>query len=406
MEQTTLEILLKLKDEASAAFKSATAGMASSSKSLSSVLKTNVSSFVKWGAAAGVAAGGLAIAFGVSAIKSYGEAQASLARVDATLRTMGDAAYRNRDAILAASEAAVKLGFDDEAASESITRFYQATNDLAEAQKLNNLAMDLARAKNIDLATAAGLVNQVLSGNGRVLKQYQIALDETKTPLEQLGELQVKVAGQAEGFAATFPGQVAIINEAWSNMKDQVGKVLVEALAPLAKQFTEWLLDPKTQENFRIWTENFKSWAEVIIPVVVETFRIWKTVLSEIFDVLVLIGDKILEVINTFKELIALGGRGFSRAMGALSGRAGGGPVNANEPYIVGEQGPELFVPNMSGRIIPNGRSGGVGGGNSGGSGVTVNLSGNFYGIDSDFARAIGDDIAGIINQQLKLRTI
>lgn len=42
---------------------------------------------------------------------------------------------------------------------------------------------------------------------------------------------------------------------------------------------------------------------------------------------------------------------------GFLSGlfRASGGPVTANSPYIVGEKGPELFVPKQSGDIIPNG---------------------------------------------------
>ena len=35
-----------------------------------------------------------------------------------------------------------------------------------------------------------------------------------------------------------------------------------------------------------------------------------------------------------------------------------GGPVSAGTPYIVGEQGPELFVPNQSGTIVPNGDTG------------------------------------------------
>lgn len=39
---------------------------------------------------------------------------------------------------------------------------------------------------------------------------------------------------------------------------------------------------------------------------------------------------------------------------GILSGLAAGGPVSAGVPYIVGEQGPELFVPATSGHIIPN----------------------------------------------------
>jgi len=36
-------------------------------------------------------------------------------------------------------------------------------------------------------------------------------------------------------------------------------------------------------------------------------------------------------------------------------GRALGGPVTGGSPYIVGERGPEVFVPSASGRIIPNG---------------------------------------------------
>lgn len=39
--------------------------------------------------------------------------------------------------------------------------------------------------------------------------------------------------------------------------------------------------------------------------------------------------------------------------------RADGGPVSANNPYIVGERGPELFVPNSSGGIVPNEALGG-----------------------------------------------
>jgi phage-related minor tail protein len=34
--------------------------------------------------------------------------------------------------------------------------------------------------------------------------------------------------------------------------------------------------------------------------------------------------------------------------------RAVGGPVSANSPYIVGEKGPEMFIPSGSGTIIPN----------------------------------------------------
>ena len=49
---------------------------------------------------------------------------------------------------------------------------------------------------------------------------------------------------------------------------------------------------------------------------------------------------------------------------------ATGGLANANNPYIVGERGPELFVPSGNGRVIPNNKLGG-GGGN-----IYINVSG------------------------------
>ena len=39
---------------------------------------------------------------------------------------------------------------------------------------------------------------------------------------------------------------------------------------------------------------------------------------------------------------------------GIFGKRAGGGPVNSGSPYIVGERGPELFVPSMAGQVVPN----------------------------------------------------
>ena len=54
--------------------------------------------------------------------------------------------------------------------------------------------------------------------------------------------------------------------------------------------------------------------------------------------------------------------------------RAEGGPVNAGSPYMVGEKGPELFVPSSSGSIVPNGAMGSSGG-SSGGVNVTYNIA-------------------------------
>jgi len=72
-------------------------------------------------------------------------------------------------------------------------------------------------------------------------------------------------------------------------------------------------------------------------------------------------------------SLLGMGGGGgpFSFGAGGYTGMgpfmAKGGPVSANSPYIVGEKGPELFMPGSSGSIVPNNRLGG------GSDGVTIN---------------------------------
>ena len=61
------------------------------------------------------------------------------------------------------------------------------------------------------------------------------------------------------------------------------------------------------------------------------------------------------------RSLISYGVDAF---LGGLPGigkffRANGGPVSTGKSYMVGERGPEMFVPNTSGRIVPNSDIGG-----------------------------------------------
>lgn len=72
----------------------------------------------------------------------------------------------------------------------------------------------------------------------------------------------------------------------------------------------------------------------------------------------------------------ALKGLNLGNLFGGLFGgaRADGGPVFAGRAYLVGERGPELFVPRSAGNIVPNG---------AGGASIT-----NVYNIDARADRA------------------
>lgn len=59
----------------------------------------------------------------------------------------------------------------------------------------------------------------------------------------------------------------------------------------------------------------------------------------------------------------------------SIMGLADGGPAKAGQPYVVGEEGPELFVPKQSGTVIPNDEMASGGGGMGGQTNVTYNIT-------------------------------
>jgi hypothetical protein len=70
--------------------------------------------------------------------------------------------------------------------------------------------------------------------------------------------------------------------------------------------------------------------------------------------------------------------------------RASGGPVTAGSPYVVGERGPELFVPFTSGFISPNG------------GGMTVSNTFHIVDTEANIARRVSDEITRSIKSSTK----
>lgn len=84
---------------------------------------------------------------------------------------------------------------------------------------------------------------------------------------------------------------------------------------------------------------------------------------------------------------------GFLR--GLIPGRQFGGRVQSGSPYIVGESGRELFIPDRGGRIIPNNRIGG-------GQPIVVNQNYSFNISTPDDYRAVALQMAPVFSQIAK----
>jgi tape measure domain-containing protein len=69
-----------------------------------------------------------------------------------------------------------------------------------------------------------------------------------------------------------------------------------------------------------------------------------------------------------------------------LTGRAVGGPVSAGKPYMVGENGPELFIPSAAGKVASNQNMGGMGG-----AVFNIDARGAQAGVGEEIRRALAD---------------
>ena len=83
-----------------------------------------------------------------------------------------------------------------------------------------------------------------------------------------------------------------------------------------------------------------------------------------------------------------------------ITPKAKGGSVNRGSSYLVGERGPELFMPSRSGTIIPNSN---IGGGGTTNNMITVNVDASGTSVQGDGSKAdqLGQLIGGIVQQTL-----
>ena len=90
-------------------------------------------------------------------------------------------------------------------------------------------------------------------------------------------------------------------------------------------------------------------------------------------------------------------GRIFAELQALNRGRAEGGPVSANQLYMVGEVGPELFVPSVSGTIVSNKDLGG------GATNITINVNAGMGTNGAEVGRQIVEAISAYEKRNGKL---
>lgn len=120
-----------------------------------------------------------------------------------------------------------------------------------------------------------------------------------------------------------------------------------------------------TEEGFKLrdFADTIESIAEGFTDTLGDALATGKFQFREFVDFALREIARLAARLLVFKGLMAIfGGPALSSVFGEsllgfeIPGRASGGPIRPNQPYLVGERGPELIVPKSAGNVIANDR--------------------------------------------------
>jgi hypothetical protein len=311
--------------------------------------------------------------------------------------------------------------FTDDQLRPAYQNLLVATKDVKQTQDLMTVAMDVAAAKGLDLETVTKAMAKAHDGNTGALSKLGIAVKDASgetLSFEQIMANATKTfGGSAQAAAETTSGKMQNLKRDLGELTEQIGTVmlpivqqLADKLLPVIQRFSE--MDAGTQQMIV-----GVGLAVAAIGPLLTSIRSIHTALTFLAaHPIILFLASLTLAINDVKKSWddlqkgispkgGIPGSGISvldRLTGGkllnpirnvlgdfgnqLMGRAGGGPISG--PAIVGERGPELFLPSGSGRIVPNHLLGG------GGTVINVTVNGALDPV------SVGRQIIGLIQAE------
>tara|TARA_R100000049_G_C1937286_1_gene81182 strand:- start:714 stop:1547 length:834 start_codon:yes stop_codon:yes gene_type:complete len=149
-------------------------------------------------------------------------------------------------------------------------------------------------------------------------------------------------------------------------------------------------IERERAKQAKVLNDLYQQVGDTVSTAIVDSLMQAKSVTEALGGALQNIGRQLAQLgINTLLKSTGLG------IFSALPGFANGGRPPVGRPSIVGERGPELFVPSRSGTIIPNHAMGGAS--------VTVNVdaSGSQVQGNQPGAKALGSAIGAAVQAEL-----
>jgi len=248
---------------------------------------------------------------------------------------------------------------------DSIKRRKDAEKDLADFQKREDEAMQASRRNGARIfeeiveaqkTAAERQAQEIASIIGRTFSGQMAEIDKMERTLKEA--LVRGSKGLENGInIEQFKEAMALLEK----MREDV------AAQELPEEFAK--LRDKGKDAFEDLKRSIEGWGRSTSRVFADVLNGSQSLADGLRSVFQSLVSELLEQ-YLYKQIFgplfdAVGGAlGGSSIFASLFGgaKAAGGPVSGGKMYLVGEKGPELFVPGRSGSIIPNGAMGGGGG--------------------------------------------
>ena len=275
----------------------------------------------------------------------------------------------------------------------------------------------------LDITQAQGTLSVAKGGTGFEQAQTELAIQQN-LQLDQLAEKLKNINLLKQQADATEGKDVDALNKKIAN-ETALYNIENERLNILFALQTEQLRLNQVTEQYggianavgTAFSTSFKGVIDGSLTAKEALGSFFQSVADAFLDMAAQIIQKwiALTILNSILSIFpgaGGGGKGLSKLsapssinnpLGDLSGigvsyKAAGGPVTGGMPYIVGEKGPELFMPGRSGTVIPNDALGG------GSTNVVVNVdasgNSNVQG-DANQAKQLGVAVSAAVQAEL-----
>lgn len=294
-----------------------------------------------------------AVKIGVDGVKAYIDDENAARKLSVTLENVTKATKEQTEGVEDyITKTMFATGVSDDKLRPAFARLIRSTGDIAKAQKLLNLGLDVSAGTGKSLDSVVSALGKSYDGSNASLSRLGLGLDATLLKEGKVSDIMKQLRKDFQGFAEedanTMEGKLKRLNLRWEETKEQIGGILLEGLEPLM----DWFETAEGQEAIESFLTSLKLTFQAVadsIPLVVRGLKKIGELASGLnIDLEDVITPEMLAAAAAFRVAMPLGLP--AATMAGLTAWAVAHD-SLNPPEVVGNADPNMTVSSMFNKV-------------------------------------------------------